>query len=390
MMVYMEQEQAGFAGSVVAIVVAVLVLGGLSFFVLSRSNNQATPPQGQTPGVQNNTQTQIKPNNAFGKLPAFKAADFKIGAGGAGIIVKPTSFELKRNLPSFPNVAEVYSFNTQFSSAYVAGIANAFGMTLLSQPNCSNPNLDCPMIENGVRRIDISGAGKSWVITRRDEPFHMLRMLPNGELTFDFAPQASSPLFTLPQTKSKDEAIQKARAWLSLYPSVFGDVTTWKAEVEPPILNANPLLPMKAVVFQLPSPDVIYRAPRIRVAVGTTDTNIGFQVGAVIDWLSTKNLQVGLYEVRPVEEKWLAVQNNRGAYVLGISEGEAAKFTDSKGIIGGTFVVDEVSMAHGRADDLSSKEFYLQPVYVFSGFLDTGKGKIPLKVWIPAVLAEVG
>jgi hypothetical protein len=124
------------------------------------------------------------------------------------------------------------------------------------------------------------------------------------------------------------------------------------------------------------------------------------EVIATVTWLSSHNKQISKYKLRSVEEAWKDLSSGelRGYYnqlvILDVplSKVDSNYLAKHNGAITGTFIANEVSLAYGRWDDPHSDSpgFFLIPVYVFSGVLDIGVQKLPLKIWVPAVPYDKG
>ncbi len=145
--------------------------------------------------------------------------------------------------------------------------------------------------------------------------------------------------------------------------------------------------------------DVLGLASSVNNVTATSITRQD-EVVAVVTWLSSHNKQISEYKLRSVDEAWKDLSSGglRGYYdqlvILGVpfSAVNSDYLTKYNGAITGIFTASEVSLAHGRWDDpyYASPGFFLAPVYVFSGVLDTGVQKLPLKIWVPAFYYDKG
>lgn len=145
--------------------------------------------------------------------------------------------------------------------------------------------------------------------------------------------------------------------------------------------------------------DVLGVASSVNNVTATSITRLD-EVVAIVTWLSSHSKQISHYKLRSVDDAWKDLSSGglRGYYdqlvILGVpfSQVNSDYLTKHNGAITGTFTASEVSLAHGRWDDpySASPGFFLSPVYVFSGVLDTGVQKLPLKIWVPAVPYDKG
>jgi hypothetical protein len=104
--------------------------------------------------------------------------------------------------------------------------------------------------------------------------------------------------------------------------------------------------------------------------------------------------------LRSVDEAWKDLSSGglKGYYdqliILDVpfSKADSNYLAKHNGVMTGVFTANNVSLAYGRWDDpySASPGFFLIPVYVFSGMLDAGVQKLPLKIWVPAVPYDKG
>ena len=348
-------KQKGFSNLIIIVVVGILVIVGIvGYFTFIKT--QEVPP----------ASTPIS-----GKLPEITLIPFSpIAAGGSGISITPTSFINNVSQQNLPGSSDVYSYKTLFSSEYVAELAKIF---------------DIPPLKNGVAEGETMDKEKKYLIGDYKNGFY-LEMVSGGYITLGFEVKKDSLLWTIPEITDSNKAIQQAQKWLAQYPQIFGDINNWSGKYE----HNNDMV-TRIDFFPL-QPEPLYRAPYINIFLILEKDRLD----VVISWISSHNEQISNYKLRSIDDVWkdLSSDELRGYYdtvlsvpLSGVNNDYLAKHN---GAITGTFTANEVSLAHGRLDNLSydSPEFFLAPVYVFSGLLDTGVQKLPLEIWTPAVPYE--
>ena len=396
-----------------------------------------------------------------------------------------------------PESGDVYGYKTLFSSSYVANLAKTFGVPLATPKPCP-PELDCgnENIENGVYKSrTMDGEIKYYLAYNYDEKtgkypvYRELGMASGGDSNFVFEVKSDSPLYSLPEITSPNQAIQQAKKWLAQYPKIFEDLDNWEGKYDrgavtftpkqqqplyrAPYIRISAMSDKKSrATVSLPSSSsvsitgkvistnnnpqtmqvyaiasyqegmygLISRGPTglnpvtVKVMPNTTLTRFGElitfnqikpddifdilgtaesvnnvvatsisaekEVVAVITWLSSHNKQISAYKLRSSEDAWKDLSSGvyRGYYdqlvILGVplSAVNSNYLTKHNGAITGVFTSNEVSLSYGRWDDAyyASPGFFLVPVYEFSGVLDIGVQKLPVKIWVPAVPHDKG
>lgn len=391
----MKNSQGGFA-NIILVILIVAVAGVIGYFALVKKQEVPTTAQQSTTPPEKTTGTQTP---ISGKLPKITLTRFSsTAAGGSGISVTPTSFTNNISQQNLPESSDVYSYKTLFSSAYVAELAKTFGVPLLTPKPCP-PEVDCgnERIENGVYKSQDQYETKYEISYNYDSKtgkypvYRQLGMASGGDANFEFEVKQDSPLYAVPEITNPDQAIQQVKTWLARYSQVFEDLDNWSGEYD-----------RVAVTFSPTQPKPLYRAPYIRVnTISDINSSTGEkEVVAVVTWLSSHNKQISNYKLRSIDDAWKDLSSGglRGYYdqivILGVpfSAVNSDYLTKHNGAITGIFTANEVSLAHGRWDDpyYASPGFFLAPVYVFSGLLDTGVQKLPLKIWVPAVPYDKG
>ena len=255
--------------------------------------------------------------------------------------------------------------------------------------------------------------------------------------TVNFAPTQPQPLYRAPYIRVSSMSSKKSRATVSLPSSnsvsitgkvistdsntqtlqvyaiasyqegTLGLISRGPTGLNPVIIKVTPSATLtrygEPIVFNQIKQDDIFdilgTAESVNSVVATSIT-AEKEVVAVITWLSSHNKQISTYKLRSVEDAWKDLSSSvyRGYYdqlvILGvpISAVNSDYITKHSGAIAGTFTANDVSLSNGRWDDpyYASPGFFLAPAYEFSGLLDIGVQKLPLKIWVPAVPHDKG